>query len=546
VSYERARVHDDVPARVVSWVRSHGESRDDSEFVFFDVTLADERGRVVLEVDKLALRKVVGEIDFTMRARPSPRDVEMEPSEGDEREPSPAEQQLARNLERGILPEEGQEALLRVLAGPPRSRVVVSSLDLRALIRQADRGLDREAEGGIQLARPDLDSEYVEARDEVERTLVSFWQELLGVDTIGVRDSFFDLGGHSLIAVRLFAKVKKAFHVEFPISVLFEAPTIERCAELIRERVGDGAAPATPKRGAPRTRFTHLVPMHPGEGGPKTPFFLVAGMFGNVLNLRHLANLLGTDRRFYGLQARGLYGDQMPHETFQEMAEAYLAEVREVQPDGPYFLGGFSGGGITAYEMAQQLRRQGEEVALLVMLDTPMRFEKADLSVADRIAIQRQELQRKGLAYVGEWAVNRWHWEMGKLRQRFEQAEPDRTGDQFHDEAIERAFYRALSRYQVEPWPGVITMFRPPMQVAYDLGGGRLLNRDRDYVDYDNGWSPLVERVDVHEVPGDHDSMVLEPNVRVLARKLRRVVEEVEAQMRRRPTEIDPTVRAAE
>ena len=92
----------------------------------------------------------------------------------------------------------------------------------------------------------------------------------------------------------------------------------------------------------------------------KLPFFLVAGMFGNVLNLRHLAQLVGSDRPFYGLQARGLYGDHQPHETFEEMARDYIAELRTVQPHGPYLLGGFSGGGITAYEMARQLAAEGE------------------------------------------------------------------------------------------------------------------------------------------------------------------------------------------
>jgi acyl transferase domain-containing protein/thioesterase domain-containing protein len=543
VSYERVRVHGSLPARLVSWVKSHPDNRDDSEFVYFDVVLADERGDVVMEVERLSLRKLAGEVDFTLRSRPAPTDVELEPARGAERELSPAEQQLAKNLERGILPDEGRDALLRVLGGKPLPQVVVTSLDLMGLVRQAERqNAPPPGEQGIKLARPDLDSELVEARDEVEKTLVSFWQELLGVDTIGVKDSFFDLGGHSLIAVRLFAKVKKAFQAEFPISVLFEAPTIERCADLIKAAIGDTASKsptateATPEK--PRTRYTHLVPMHPGEGGPKTPFFLVAGMFGNVLNLRHLANLLGTDRRFYGLQARGLYGDQTPHETFEEMAEAYLAELRTVQPRGPYFLGGFSGGGITAYEMAQQLQRQGEEVALLVMLDTPLPFPPPKLSMRDRALIQVQQLKTKGPAYVGEWAVNRWSWEIGKLKKRFEEPEPDRTPDAFHDEAIEQAFRRALGRYQLQPWNGHLTMVRPPLEIAYDLGNGRLLDDQREYVYEDNGWTPYVKSIDVFEVPGDHDSMVLEPNVRVLVRKLREVIDETEQRLRQRPVDL--------
>lgn len=549
VSYERVRVHAPLPSRIVSWIENAGENTDESDFVFFDVTLTDETGRVLVEVERLSLRKLAGEIDFTLRNRPSPQEVELEPALGAERELSPAEAQLARNVERGILPEEGRDALFRVLGAEHGSRIVVSSLDLPGLTRQAEQASTQAAESGsIKLARPDLDSEYVEPRDEIEKTLVAFWQELLGVDMIGIHDSFFDLGGHSLIAVRLFAKVKKAFQIELPISVLFEAPTVERGAALIRDAIGD-SAPATSANGAPksepdrpRSRYTHLVAMHPGEGGPKTPFFLVAGMFGNVLNLRHLASLIGKDRRFYGLQARGLYGGEPPHESFEEMAEAYLAELRTVQPKGPYFLGGFSGGGVTAYEMSQILMREGEEVALLVMLDTPLPLPLPTLSLRDRALIQKQQLQTKGAGYLAEWALKRYRWEVGKLRRRFEEPPPEQPSTAFHDEAIEQAFRRALGRYRLSNFAGHLTLFRPRLEVAYDLGNGRLLDHDREYVYEDNGWTPYVQSIEVFEVPGDHDSMVLEPNVRVLARQLREVIEEAEGKMRQQSVEL----RAAE
>src|SRR6185436_15580131 len=138
----------------------------------------------------------------------------------------------------------------------------------------------------------------------------------------------------------------KAYQVEFPISLLFEAPTIERCAEAIRRATRTEPRSRTGPVRSSDPRPTHLVPMHPGQGGDKTPFFLVAGMFGNVLNLRHLAHLLGNERRFYGLQALGLYGTDRPHESIEEMAAAYIEELRSVCPRGPYLLGGFSGGGI--------------------------------------------------------------------------------------------------------------------------------------------------------------------------------------------------------
>ena len=135
---------------------------------------------------------------------------------------------------------------------------------------------------------------------------------------------------------------------------------------------------------------------------------------------------------------------------------------------------------------------------------------------------------------MAEWAQNRWAWEMGKLRRRFEDAEPDTTPEKFHDEAIERAFYRALGRYEVKPREGTVHLFRPPLPVTYDLGDGRRLNEDRDLLLEDNGWTPYVTEVAIEEVPGDHDSMVLEPNVRVLARRIRAVIEAAEAKQRGR------------
>jgi thioesterase domain-containing protein len=349
---------------------------------------------------------------------------------------------------------------------------------------------------------------------------------------VGVEDSFFDLGGHSLIAVRLFAMIKKAYRIEFPISVLFEAPTIALCAEMVRERIGDtggdttdGTSAAAPK--APRRRFTHLVAMHDGEGGERTPFFLVAGMFGNVLNLRHLARLLGTDRPFYGLQARGLYGDQPPHETFEEAAADCIAEMRQVQAQGPYLLGGFSGGGITAYEIARQLEAAGEQVSLLVLLDTPLPVSPP-IGRKDKALIKLAELREKGPGYLLRWARQRWAWEMQQREARLHPS-PQASSHQLHNAAIEAAFRDALPRYRVQAWGGPAVLFRPPLDLRWQISGGRWVNRDRELVYPDNDWTRYMPELRVFEVPGDHDSMVLEPNVRVLARQMKDCIEAAES-----------------
>jgi acyl transferase domain-containing protein/thioesterase domain-containing protein len=542
VSYKSARIHGRLPARIHSWVRNHTANSAGGAFATFDVTITDPHGRVLVEVEEFAIKRLAHGEGFAVAPKPSERELEFDDPHGMggalSRSLSPAELAFQENVERGILPSEGQHALERILSGHAEPQIVVSSLDLAALASQSrELAATITPEGdGAKFARPDLASEYVAARDDVEKTLVGFFEELLGVQSVGVKDSFFDLGGHSLVAVRLFSKIKKAWQVEYPISVLFEAPTIEGCAEMIRTSIGearaDAADPAiaSAPSTAPRSRYAHLVKMHPGEGTRKTPFFLVAGMFGNVLNLRHVAQLVGADRPFYGLQARGLYGDHKPHETFEEMAEAYLAELLTIQPQGPYLLGGFSGGGITAFEMARQLRARGQEVSMLLMLDTPLP-KSEPLTARDKAMIHWQRLKRSGHNYIFDWAKGRFRWELAKIQRKLSDAPADASASrasEFRSESIETAFRHALTLYDIRHYPGTLTLFRPKLDETHVLGPGRVANKVRELVFHDNGWSAHCQRVDVVEMPGDHDSMVLEPNVRVLAARLRERIHDVE------------------
>jgi thioesterase domain-containing protein/acyl carrier protein len=520
MSYGSLTVHAPLGAEVWSHVRNAAQNSASDETARFDITLCDAAGRVLIEITDFAIRKQVGGLTLT-----PPRASEIHFEGQTESAPaSPAEERLRHALREGIRPTEGAEAFRRALA-QPAPQILVSSLDLPALIAQAEAGTQAPQSTGQRFERPDLDSDFVAPEGEIETRLAGFWSDLLGLDEVGAEDSFFDLGGHSLIAVRLFGMIRKAYRVDLPISILFEAPTIRACAALIATQIGpQEAGQDTPTPQEPQRRFTHLVPMHRGEGGPKTPFFLVAGMFGNVLNLRHLAHLLGEDRPFYGLQARGLYGGAAPHDDLSEAAADMIAELQQVQPHGPYLLGGFSGGGITAYEMAQQLRAAGEEVALIVMLDTPLP-QRRPLSRRDRLMIQWQEIKAGGPLYPLRWAARRIAWEIAKRRPKA-QAETDTH--HFHDSAIEAAFYRAIAKYHVRPWPGALHLFRPPLVGKWLVSKGRWVSSERAYVLPDNDWAGFAPKVQVTEVPGTHDSMVLEPNVRVLAARLRRVIEAAE------------------
>jgi thioesterase domain-containing protein len=271
------------------------------------------------------------------------------------------------------------------------------------------------------------------------------------------------------------------------------------------------------------------------SSGP-APFILVARMFGNVLNLRHLAAQLGDRQPVFAVQARGLRGDDQPHRRFEEMAEDYLAEIRTVQQDGPYLLGGFSGGGITAFEMAQQLIGLGDQVALLVMLDSiPAEMPRAimqggHISAWDKISIHLQRIRRRGPAYLYRWLRDRVEWELDqRALAKNDPTHQEQTPAEFRSAQIEQAFREALMHYDTKPYHGDVVLFRPQLDNQYYLSGGRIVNTDREYVDHANHWGPyVIGEIDVRVMPGNHDSMVLEPAVRVLARELRTMIEEAQ------------------
>lgn len=512
LSYQRIMLLRPLPAEVRSWVRlaEHGEG-----FASFDITLTDADGSVCMEITGFQMQRLEDQAGFGKPAPLTASDIDFD--DADATAPlSPDEERLQHNITQGIRPKDGTEVLIRALA-LDLPQVTVSSLDLDGLVAQAGAATAQEASESQSFERPELDGDFVAPSTATEEALAAHWEKLLGVSPIGVEDSFFDLGGHSLIAVRLFAMIKKDWGAQFPISVLFEAPTIAKIAALIDERTGGRVATTeagTQKRDEePRKQgFTHLVALNRSES-KTAPLFIVAGMFGNVLNLRHLAQQLGPDQPVYGMQARGLMGEDEPHMSVEEAAADYIAEIRQVQPHGPYRLSGFSGGGITAYEMAHQFEAMGETVDLLAMLDTPLPVRPA-LTRRDKALIKLAEFKRKGPAYFKEWALNRLQWELTKR-----QAQGD-SGQGFNNHKIEMAFRHAVAKYELKPWDGHMLLFRPPLDRHWAVSGGRFVSAEREYVFDDNQWSPWVPDTRVIEVPGDHDSMVLDPNVAVLARYL--------------------------
>ena len=202
-------------------------------------------------------------------------------------------------------------------------------------------------------------TEFIPPRDSTERKLVQLWEEVLGIRPISVTANFFELGGRSILAARLFTRILRTFGEELPLSTLFRSPTVEQLAKELQAsgRTAD---------------YVTLVPIQ--ENGTRPPFFCVHGGAGSTLFLHQLSRELGVDQPFYGIEPEGLDGKPFQRLTVEQMAAHYLAEIRKVQPTGPYYIGGYCFGGLVAFEMAGMLREQGEQPALVALFSAALRF----------------------------------------------------------------------------------------------------------------------------------------------------------------------------
>ncbi len=354
-------------------------------------------------------------------------------------------------------------------------------------------------------------------RSDVERWLCEQWQRLLGQSAVGIDDDFFDLGGHSLLAVRMFAEINQRYAVDLPLASLIERPTIAGLAPLLRPHAPLAEADDARARFSKskqttadlsrpndtNTGWRPLVLLKPGQGDPA--LFLFHAVGGNVLNYLPLLGALPARQPVYGLQSVGLDGLAEPLATLADMAELYLREIRSVQPQGPYLLGGGSMGGILAHEIARRLIAQGQQVALLAMLDTygpdmiaaaganpwrPHRWwslyrglvPEQRAAIRDRVALR---LFRLPLAHAARWFGPRGRALSQTLR--------------IH--RVEQANMRALHNFRAGPYPGKVILFRT--------------RRTDPRQDPSLGWNAWAGAVEIIELPGRHDNFVGQPELAV-------------------------------
>jgi len=365
-------------------------------------------------------------------------------------------------------------------------------------------------------------------RDAVEQKLVGIWQDVLDVRPIGVEDDFFLLGGHSLLAVRLMAWIEQQFGRHLPMATLFKGPTIAQLAAILRRESEPHA-------------WSSLVAVQ--SAGTARPIFFVPGGGGNVFYLYPLAHHLGLGRPFYGLQARGLDGLSAVHSSVEEMASAYLDEILTVQPEGPYLLGGHSSGSWVAFEMARQLESRGQQVALVVVIDTPAPIPETIASDVDqdealylyKIArlIERWANKDLGITYEALQPLTS-AGQMEYLEARLKTVDilpPEAGRAQVHGLVqVFKASTRNSSRYRAQgTYHGTVALLRANETHIEDTGIAMNLRANDDTW----GWNQLAQtNVEVRIVPGDHVTMMADPHVRTLASELAACISKAEEALR--------------
>lgn len=366
-----------------------------------------------------------------------------------------------------------------------------------------------------------LQTPFQSAERPLEEALTRIWAEELGVDRVGVHDNYFDMGGDSLSAARVCARAAELAGRPVPVDSLFRAPTVRELAHLFAEEDASH-------------RRSSLVPLQ--TGGPRPPLFCVHNAMGAAGHYAELARHLGPDQPVYGVRAYGVGGSTHAQGRLESIAARYVEEIRAVFPQGPYLLCGYSFGGIVAWEVAQQLRALGQQVALLALFDAPLFFHpslKPGRASTLQFCIRRVllHLERLRALSARDWL----HYLTGRLQERRRRVEtigsdpgisgsPPRdprpgaaglstAGDtapsaaRFH--MFRRSLRAAVLGYLPSPYAGPIALF---------------LARQSDF---DLRYDPRLPgtlatgAVKIYKVPGDHGAFVKGSHVREIARMLR-------------------------
>jgi thioesterase domain-containing protein/acyl carrier protein len=347
---------------------------------------------------------------------------------------------------------------------------------------------------------------------ELEKKVIKIWSSSLKVNNIGLDDDFFMMGGHSMIAAQVMQKLEKETGIRLPLTALFEAPTVKKLSHLIDQKGNNSS-------------WKSLVSIKPG--GDRRPLYIVHGAGLNVLIFHSLAMNLDPDQPVFGLQARGLNGIDEPFDNMERIAAYYIAEILDQNPNGPYNLAGYSFGGVVAFEMAKQLKAMGKSINMLAIFDTSVdilpkpkswtlktfkKLKNAFIYVKFNIHL----LIKDPVQTLHYRFINR-KYKLMRLLSKFRLIRESSGHEKYlkHSDKINHKHDVAYENYKLTPYNGSVDLFRVTHRM-YHLD-------DPVYF----GWKPLaLEGLKIHEIPGDHSTFLLSPNVEEFSNLLMATIKE--------------------
>jgi thioesterase domain-containing protein/acyl carrier protein len=377
--------------------------------------------------------------------------------------------------------------------------------------------------------------DYVAPQSVMEEILVTIWSDVLGQDTVGRDDNFFELGGHSILAMQLILRVRKAFGIDLPLRTLFEdQPTIRQMAAHIQATKiashGYEAMPAFLRSEGQSTEYSCVIPIQ--TANDRTPLLCFHPIGGGILCYRELARQLGPTHSVYGIKAVGLHGEQEPLASIAQMAEHHLGRILEIQDEGPFFLIGWSAGGLIAFEVAHKLKQLGHEIGSIAFIDTSPPFSNGKwrrddqlergewigfMSILEMPIDQRLQSRRHKFWKLSEEQKATHVLNFAKANNCVPRGLSDVDFGRMI--AVFQSNLRALHEYDAPTVDAKLILFQPePIGEKHLKAAAQRLNFWRSCA---RGGCETIN------VPGDHMTIMQSPSIDIIAKRLRLQISEV-------------------
>jgi amino acid adenylation domain-containing protein len=367
----------------------------------------------------------------------------------------------------------------------PEYMIPVVWIELENLPLTSNGKIDRKSlpySNDLQATKKDI----AEPTTETEKTLLSIWKEYVRGKELDISSNFFEIGGHSLMAVQILSKFKKISGKNFQLSILYKYPTIKALANFIdHDQQKD-------------YKYKSLVPIKPS--GRKNPLYIIHGDGMNVLNFSYLANHVDKEQPIFGLQALGLNGIDEPIDNLVEIARNYMQEIIRHNPAGPYLLAGYSSGGYVAMEIRKQMVALGRDVKMLIIFDTDA--EKTEYK--DWYSLLPKKAKRHFPRLFQAFKTSIYQSFRSKGTAELKQLIPKSDSKEFYKliNKIKNKHLIAFRNYQLEPFDGKLHLYKAKICVHYGELGKFL------------AWDKYAKKgVELYEIPGDHFSILLPPHV---------------------------------